>query len=330
MSNYMSAINQLIAAEVACVPNAVLYGENIDRGSYISGLTRNLRVRDGGRIINIGDCEYTHCGVGFGLMMSGVSAVLFVKQLDFMLLGMDHFVNTYNVIRCLRDPGSLGSFTIVTVICDQGYQGPQSSLNTLGDICSLARVPGYVLTNSQDTPHILRTQLRAPGFRFLALSQRLFPTEFLQVDTVYAAPDCSVYQYASGEAATIVALNFSLPEALVLREKLLACGLVAELFSVNYSWPPRWEQIRESVARTRRLVVLDDGKGANSLGYMLAHRVTEGCGLWQSIIVTREEEIDFGVCSDEFRVDYEKVIARLQADIAASAASLSSWRSEAS
>ena len=52
-------------------------------------------------MINVGDCEATHIGVGFGLMLNGVHAVLFAKQLDFMLLGMDQLVNTYNFIRCL-------------------------------------------------------------------------------------------------------------------------------------------------------------------------------------------------------------------------------------
>jgi pyruvate/2-oxoglutarate/acetoin dehydrogenase E1 component len=310
MGDYITSVNKLIAAEVARIPNVVLYGENINQGSQILGLTRDLRVQDGGRIINVGNCEYTHCGVGFGLMMAGVSCVLFVKQLDFMLLGMDHFVSTYNFVRCSRDLSSLGSFTIITIVCDQGYQGPQSSFNALSDICSLSRVPGYTVTNNQDTAHVLRRQLGAAGFRFIVLSQKLFPHEFLQLDVIYAAEDCSVYQYTSGEAFTIVALNFSLPEALCLQRKLLARGLSADLFSANYSWPPNWERIRGSVARTRTIVVLDDSKGANSLGYMLLDYVTQGCGPCERLILT-QEDIDFGVSPDSFRIDYESVISQL-------------------
>ena len=42
MANYITSVNQTIAAEVAQLPHAVFYGENINRGSHISGLTRNL------------------------------------------------------------------------------------------------------------------------------------------------------------------------------------------------------------------------------------------------------------------------------------------------
>ena len=37
-------------------------------------------------------------GVGFGLMLRSVNSVFFMKQFDFLLLGIDHLVNTYNII----------------------------------------------------------------------------------------------------------------------------------------------------------------------------------------------------------------------------------------
>ena len=189
MATYIAAFNQLIVSRLAQIPNMVLYGENINNGSHIVGMTRNLKQENGSRIINVGNCESTHVGVGFGLLLNGISSVLFAKQLDFILLGLEHFVNTYNFIRAGRDVGSLGSFTICVIVCDQGFQGPQSSFNGLGDICSLARVPGYTATNLREAEHILRTQFGRPGFRFVALSQRLFQTEILDMELFHAAED---------------------------------------------------------------------------------------------------------------------------------------------
>src|SRR5688572_19494537 len=130
---HSSYINQIISCvngvTTICGP-VLLYGENIDTGSRISGLARGLKVNPGGRILNVGDCELTHCGVGFGIMLDGGNAVLFMKQLDFLLLGIDQVVNTYNFIRAYRPTVTLGSFTIFLIVCDQGLQGPQSSLNS--------------------------------------------------------------------------------------------------------------------------------------------------------------------------------------------------------
>lgn len=311
MTNYIRAINQIIVSEVANIPNVVLYGENINTGSHISGLTRNLKVQSGGRIINVGNCEATHCGVGFGLMLNGVTAVLFVKQLDFMLLGIDHFVSTYNFVRCHCNPSSIGSFTIIAIVCDQGFQGPQSSFNAVGDICSLARVSGYTITNNQDAKHVLHTQLNITGFRFICLSQRLFPTEFLDLQLVYAADDGSVFQYYDGDDVTIACFNFSLPEGYILWQKLFDRGVKASLFSVNHVFPQNWERIRENVSRTRTLVVIDDSKSINLLGHTMLYALSNQCPPFKSIVVARETDIDFGVCPDNLQIDYDAILVQL-------------------
>ena len=56
-------------------------------------------MRPTSRIVNSTNAENSLCGFGFGLMIRGASAVFFMKQLDFLLLGIDQLVNTYNIIR---------------------------------------------------------------------------------------------------------------------------------------------------------------------------------------------------------------------------------------
>jgi pyruvate dehydrogenase E1 component beta subunit len=313
MTSYINAINEAIVEEVADLPNAVLYGENINNGSFMSGLTRNLQLKsgNGSRIINVGNCENTHCGVGFGIMLSGTTAVLFAKQLDFMLLGLDQFVNTYNFVRSRPELEPKGSFTIISIVCDQGLQGPQSSFNGLGDICSLARIPGYTLTNNQDTPRILRSQLRTPGFGFICLSQRLYPTEFPDLPLVYAATDNSYFQYYDGNDVTIVCFNFSLPQGRTLHQGLLNRGASAALFSANYVFPQDWQRIKESVARTGKLVVIDDSKSVSLYAHAMLHVLSEESPPFQRILISREADIDFGVCPDDLRIDYDSILAQL-------------------
>lgn len=308
MSSYITAVNEIIVREVSRLPSAVLYGENIDTGSRISGLCRNLKPPEGGRIINVGNCENTHCGVGFGLMLNGAHAVLFAKQLDFMLLGMDHFLSTHNFVRLQE---TSGSFNIVVIVCDQGLQGPQSSFNALGDICSLARVDGFTITNNQDAKHVLANRLGQPGFRFIALSQRMFGTEFPTLDLVYAADDSSVFQYSDGDDVTIACCNFSLPDGIALQKRFRDRCLSPSLFSLNYVTDPAWDRIVKNVARTRRFVAIDDGKGLNSIGYKLSHEVTRCVPDSQSIVVTRGPDVDFGVAPDALAIDCESIVAQI-------------------
>ena len=219
MGKYLQQINGVIAAEVNRLDNAILFGENLDRGSYLSGLSKNLTTGDTRRIVNVGNCEYTHCGVGFGAMLGGANAVLFVKQLDFMLLGIDHFVSTYHFIRS-RPIKDLGSFTIVVAVYDQGYQGPQSSFNALGDICSMGRFSGFTMTNLADATKVAAQEISKPGFRIIGLSQRCANDEIYAPEWVECSDDLTTFQYSKGEHLTIVCANFSLPQGLKTQEAL--------------------------------------------------------------------------------------------------------------
>jgi len=312
MANYITSVNKLIADAAAAIPNVVLFGENINTGSHICGMTRNLRFDRGGRIINIGNCESTHCGMGMGLMLNSVSSILFCKQLDFIVLGVDHLISTYSAIRASRDLGTLGSFTICVIVCDQGYQGPQSSFNALGDLCSLARVPGYTLTNQQDASWVLARQLQAPGFRFVALSQRLFPSEWLTPSVVWAADDGSVFQYSDGQDAAIACFNFSLPMGLSLQQRLSAEGLDASVFSVNQVMPPQWGRILAAAARSQRLVIMDDSKSDNLLAHRLGFEAATAVPGLHCILVSRGDHVDPGVCDDQLSVDYDALISQLR------------------
>src|SRR3989344_2221221 len=181
---YIQHINELIVKKTAATKELVLFGQNIAAGSFISGLTKNLKVGEGGLIINTPNVENTLTGLGFGMMLGGVSSIFFMKQQDFLLLGIDQLVDTYNFIR-IKKPEA--SFTIVFSISDQGYQGLQSSLNNFGDFCSIARIPGFTITNKADAEDVINTHLVSPGFRIIGVSQRLFGQEILDAPKIYAS-----------------------------------------------------------------------------------------------------------------------------------------------
>ena len=270
MPSYLETINRVLVRQSARHPGLVQFGENIAQGSRLCGVARNLP----GRVLTVGNCENTHVGVGLGMMMEGGSALLIVKQLDFLLLGLDQMVNTLNLERAMRGEGRpAGSFTILTIVCDQGWQGPQSSFNDLAGLCALARVDGYCLNGLGDAERVLAGHLARPGFRLIGVSQRRFGEECLDLPVLHASRDGAELQYAEGADSTIVALGFTLPDAVALRARLRGEGRTAALFQINPVLPHDWPRAVASAARSRRLIVLDDAKGAVSLAHKVASQV---------------------------------------------------------
>ena len=89
----------LIAISVEKVQKgAIIFGQNITTGSRISGLTNKIETIKGAEVFNTQNSEASLIGFGFGLMISNVSSVYFAKQLDFIILGLDHIVNTLNSV----------------------------------------------------------------------------------------------------------------------------------------------------------------------------------------------------------------------------------------
>ena len=265
---YVSHLNGLIHDAIAIPATPVIFGQNVSAGSCLSGLTRGLDRTDA-QIINTPNLENTLVGTGFGLMLSGLQAAFFMKQQDFLLLGIDHLVNTYNLIR--RQDTGAGSFTIVQIVVDNGYEGSQSALNNLPDLCSLARIDGYAISNADDADAVIGDQLFAPGFRIISVSQRLFKRDMPQWTTeAVPAGSGAVNCYGHGEDLTVVSLNFAFEQATELMRATEGYGLSASLFSSNSLGEVNWQTVTADAARTGRLVILDDTKSLRSPGHLLA------------------------------------------------------------
>ena len=292
----------------------LLFGENIDTGSRIAGLARGLTVNPRGRILNVGNCELTHVGVGMGMMLDGGQAALFMKQLDFLLLGVDQIVNTFNFVRAFRRAEDLGSFTILVIVCDQGYQGVQSSLNSPGDLASLANVDIYCLNAADDAAQVVRDQFVAPGFRVLCVSQRLFGAPALDLPVRFRTADNAIFKYRSGRDVTLACFNFALRDAAVLAERLAQAGIESDLFHVNYVPGMDASVLYESCARTGSLVLLDDSKSVVKFGDALVTGARER-GIAAAVLPLGRRGCaprEYGVVDDRFLPDYDAVLAFVQ------------------
>jgi pyruvate/2-oxoglutarate/acetoin dehydrogenase E1 component len=259
---FVEFVNQRIKAAIAAQPRVVVYGQNVGTGSCLSGLSRGFDKLPQCTVINTTNSEGTLVGMGFGLLLRGVSSIFFMKQQDFLLLGVEQLTSTANA---LRNRNLAASFTIVAIVVDSGWEGPQSCLNNLADFSSISHVPAFAIAGHAEAEAVIERHLPAPGFRILGVSQRLFRTPVAE----YGAPeafgfDKGVIRHATGEDATIVSFNLAFPQAMELHRALAARGLDASLYSVPATMPEATDVILDDVVRTRRLVVIDDSKSVNA------------------------------------------------------------------
>jgi len=310
---YIEFINNLIKQEVSKHDNLVLFGQNISAGSCLGGLTRGLKIQENSKIINSTNSENSLCGFGFGLMMGETNSILFMKQLDFLLLGIDHLVNTFNIIRNLNEFKSKASFTIMPIIVDNGYQGPQSSINNLSDFCSMARIPGFTITNKIDAEKIISSELIKPGFRIICPSQRLFHEEIFEPEKlIFTNNENTIFQYSEGHNVTIVCFNLSFPYGVELSNRLQDKGITSSLFTVNSPISCDWSKIIEDIKLTKKLVVFEDSKCINTNANTFLNDVQDSCKLDKKIIIQRKlTEEWLNPTSDLIQIEYDELVNQL-------------------
>ena len=239
---YISYINNLFRDEISKFDKFVLYGQNVSTGSCLGGLTRGLDKVKGCTVLNTPNTENTLVGMGFGLMLGGISSAFFMKQQDFLLLGIDHLRNTHNFTR-QQEPST--SFTIVTITMDAGYEGIQSSLNNLPDFCAIASCEGYTISSKQEAEYVVDQCFVKPGFRIISVSQRLFGTEMLDLYDKVSNQDNFVIEYRQGKDVTIACFNFSLSQGEKLCGQLKQHGIDSSLYSIVAAHPVAYRSIVE-------------------------------------------------------------------------------------
>jgi len=303
---YIQYVNALLNDAVRKNGNTVLFGQNIDAGSCLSGLTRGISDVNEGMTLNTPNVENTLTGVGFGLMLNGVDSVFFMKQLDFLLLGIDHLVNTYNVIRQTQPNAS---FTIFPVTVDSGYEGPQAALNNVDDFCSLAGIEGFSFTNKADSEKIIQEFLFKPGFRILSTGQRLLKCDILDLEVVYQDSEYGFFQYSTGESVSIVCFNHALDYGLKLQNSINEKGGSASLFSFNSHLCCNYDHILDDIYKTRKLIVIDDSKSRNRLSDRFLVDALAHCELEMKKIIVPELRADmFYPRADNLEIDYNNIV----------------------
>ena len=169
----LEAFNSRLISYLKSKENCVVYGQNVDAGSRIGGIAKQLSTVDKIRVINSTNSENTLAGFGFGLLLANISSCYILKQHDFMLLGMDHWRNTWNMIKT-REFHS--NYVVLAPVVDSGYEGPQANLNNLAEFSSIFDCPVY-LANSTSSIDKIFSNLHSTPFSIIGLSQKTLKSE---------------------------------------------------------------------------------------------------------------------------------------------------------
>ena len=221
MVTYVEAANTALRTQLQTQDSTVVMGQNVDAGSRLAGLASSFSAIPSVSVINSTNSENSLVGCGFGLMLRDQPSLLLLKQEDFLLLGVDQLVNTWNLVRGSR---AFVPFVIGVIVVDSGWEGAQSSFNNTCAIASLARIPWYTPSGHREL-QLAAEAAFSGGPRLLAFSQRLFRQD-LRVPADYSSREGPGYvshafpaRLSASAQVVVFSINFSLPYCMELADR---------------------------------------------------------------------------------------------------------------
>ncbi len=259
---YREAINQALAQELERDPKVYLMGQDIGVFGGAFKVTEGLMERFGeARVRDTPISENTVVGIGVGSAMTGLRPVVELMTINFSLLALDQIINHAAAIRYMFG----GQVKVPLVI-----RMPQGSGNQLGPTHSHSfealylHVPGLLVavpSTAADAKGLLKTAIRDDN-----------PVIFIEHESLYGqrgeVPDDEDFTLPFGKAAirregrdvTIIGISRMALTAQSAAEQLSSeHGIEAEVIDPRTLRPLDLDTILESVARTNRCVIVEEG-----------------------------------------------------------------------
>lgn len=266
-------------------PNALLFGEDVDdpKGG-VFGLTRGLSTRYPGRVHNSPLAEATIAGVAPGLAAGGIRPFLEMQFVDFCGPAMSQIVNDLATLRWR----SAGAWTCPAVIYAPygGYVAGAGMWHSQACEASFCQVPGLrvaVASTPADAVGLFWAAAHADDPTVILLPKRLFQVSEPVPAEIPAIAFGRAERLGRGDDVTVVCWGNTvrvLREALRLPE---AASASVDLFDLRSLVPWDREALAASVARTGRLLVVQEDNVGGGVGQMIVAELCADAGIWRSL-----------------------------------------------
>ncbi|MGP4014504.1 alpha-ketoacid dehydrogenase subunit beta [Saccharopolyspora sp. 5N708] len=268
---YVAAIDEAIRQEMARDDGVLYFGQNIattDNDPYLAAFGSD-RVR----VTPIS--ETAEIGMAVGAAMAGYRPVVELYMAEFLLVAMDQVVNEAPRMHTMTG----GQVRVPLVLkAGYGFTAGWAGQHT-GSIYGMFQgVPGLKValpSTPADAKGLMTTAIRDDN-PVLYLQHYLLMLDKGEVpEGDYAIPFGVADVKRPGGDVTIVATGWTVHRALAAAEQLAAEGIGVEVIDPRTIAPLDTATILESVAKTGRLVLVDQATRHSSVAAVIASEVAE-------------------------------------------------------
>jgi pyruvate dehydrogenase E1 component beta subunit len=310
---YREALNQALREEMEADEKVFIMGEDIGvfQGAFkvTAGLLEEFGEK---RVRDTPISENTIVGAGVGAAMLGLRPVVEIMTVNFALLALDQIVNCAASIRYMFG-GQVKVPMVIRMPGGAGHQlGPTHSHNFEALYLHIPGLLVAVPSTAADAKGLLKASIRDDNPVIFLEHKRLYSVKGPEPeDELVPLGRASVVR--PGTDLTLVSIMRGVPDALAAAEPLGGEGVDVEVIDLRSLRPLDLHTVLESVARTNRLLAVEEGPrtggwAAGLLGAVAEEGLHELDDVWT--LTTAETPIPYSPSlEDAFLPDPDAIVA---------------------
>ena len=288
---FRRAIRDALDEEIERDPAVVFFGEDVAAAGGVFMTTPGLQEKHGSdRVFDTPISELAMAGAAFGAAVTGLRPVIEVMFGDFMALPMDSLVNQSAKFWYVSNEQASVPLVVRSAV---GAGGRFGAMHSQIHGTWFQGIPGIKIvgpSNPADAKGLLKSAIRDDN-----------PVVFLEHKRLYAmkgpqpaeetVPLSKAAVVREGSDITIVSALRGVRDALEASEELAGDGIDAEVVDIRSLRPLDHETVLESVAKTNRVMLLEEGPrvggwAGNLLGILTAEGLHDLDDAW--IVATED------------------------------------------
>ena len=274
---FAQAIKEALAEEMRRDPKVCILGEDVAEAGtpfkVLSGLVEEFGT---GRVIDTPISEAGFTGLAVGAAMTGVRPVVDIMFGDFITLTMDQMVNQAAKVHYM----SGGTWKVPMVMrTTMGAARRSAAQHSQSLHAWFSHVPGLKVvlpSTPYDAKGLLKTAIRDENPVVFFEDKMMYKLKGPVPAEEYTIPLGVADVKRAGRDITIVATSSMVQVALGAAKLLEEAGISAEVVDPRTTWPLDEKTIVDSVKKTSRAIVMDEGYGRYGVAAEIAAVIAEG------------------------------------------------------
>jgi pyruvate dehydrogenase E1 component beta subunit len=276
MTTVRDALRDAMAEEMRRDKDVFVMGEEVAEYQGAYKVTQGLLQEFGpDRVIDTPITEYGFAGLGVGAALAGLRPIVEFMTWNFAMQAIDHVVNS--AAKTLYMSGGQMGAPIV-------FRGPNGAAARVAAQHSqdysawYSQVPGLKVVmpySAADAKGLLKAAIRDPNPVVFLENEILYGHQF-EVPKLddYVLPIGKARIARAGADVTLVSYGMGMSYALKAADELAKEGIEAEVIDLRTLRPLDLETVVESVKKTNRCVMVEEGWPVASLGSYVASEIT--------------------------------------------------------